>query len=259
MLRREGGDWVVPGPGWPGSVRALTTVRHPPGAAGVSRGPYAAWNLADHVDDAVAAVAANRRALLAATGLSAVQWLQQVHGTTVVAATAETSRQVPVADAAWTSERGLGLAVLTADCVPVVLANRSGTVVGVAHGGWRGLVGGVVGALVAAMPESAGDLVAWVGPAIGPGAYEVGQDVADAVAALGPALGSGCLLPGRRPDRFQLDLFVLTEALLDAAGVEVLPFARTCTFSDARFYSYRRDGVTGRMATLAWLDPGRVG
>ncbi|MEQ8483281.1 MAG: peptidoglycan editing factor PgeF [Pseudomonadales bacterium] len=254
-MRADRADWVAPGPGWPASVTALTTVRQPWAVRGHSQGPFGTWNLADHVDDAPAAVAANRAALLSATGVSGVQWLQQVHGTAVVAADGETARQVPVADAAWTRQPGLAVAVLTADCVPVVLADRAGTVVGVAHGGWRGLVGGVIGALVAAMPVPATGLVAWVGPAIGPAAYEVGDDVAGAVAGLDRNLADVCLRPGRRPGKHQLDLFALTASLLAASGVAVVPFERTCTFSDARFYSYRRDGVTGRMATLAWLQP----
>ncbi|MAT83373.1 MAG: hypothetical protein CMD39_03700, partial [Gammaproteobacteria bacterium] len=128
---------------------------------------------------------------------------------------------------------------------------------GVAHGGWRGLVGGVVGALLSAMPVAAGDAVAWIGPAIGPDAYEVGDDVAAAVRALpgvaGP-VGEEVLRIGRRPDRYQLDLFALTRALLAQAGVTRIITDRLCTHDDPRFYSYRREGETGRMATLAWLD-----
>jgi polyphenol oxidase len=192
-------------------------------------------------------------------GLGPVQWLTQVHGSHWLEAGADTVGTAPEADAAWTRQRNLGLAVLTADCVPVVICDRAATVVAVAHGGWRGLVGGVLGNLVAALPARPRDLVAWLGPAIGPLAYEVGKDVADAVSALpdGRALAAACLQPAAAAGKHYLDLFALSEGLLAASGVSAVTTERLCTFSDRRFYSYRRDGSTGRMATLAWLpDPG---
>lgn len=248
-------DWQHPSAhAWPPRVRAVTTSRR--GPAGQEP-----WNLADHVGDDPAAVAANRRTLLELTGLTRVQWLAQVHGRRCVAATASTAAGVPEADAAWTDEPGLGLAVLTADCVPAVICDRAGSVVGVAHGGWRGLVGGVLESLVAALPVPAADLVAWLGPAIGPQAYEVGDDVRAALAALpdGRALAGECLRPGRASGKHHLDLFTLSERLLARVGVATVPEARCCTFGDRRFFSYRREGRTGRMVTLAWLQPGRSG
>lgn len=184
----------------------------------------------------------------------AVQWLTQVHGSRCMEARRGTLAIRPSADAAWTSERGLALAVVTADCVPAVICDRAGTVVGVAHGGWRGLVGGVLETLVAALPVPPGDLVAWLGPAIGPGAYEVGEDVASAVTGLadGARLAAECLRAGA-PGKHYLDLFTLSERLLVQAGVGEVTSERLCTFSDRRFYSFRRDGTTGRMATLGWL------
>lgn len=242
-------DWPVPaGPGWPAGVYALTTTRGEPHGFG--------FNLGDHVGDDPGRVAEHRRRLIRRTGVAAVQWLRQVHGTRCVEATvASVSDALPEADAVWTRTAGLGIAVLTADCVPVVVAARDGSAVGVAHGGWRGLVGGVVAALLEAMPVAAGDTVAWIGPAIGADAYEVGQDVAAAVRAL-PALAgrdAGVLRPGVRRNHHQLDLFALTRLLLAEAGVWRIDTAALCTCTDARFYSYRGEGRTGRMATLAWL------
>lgn len=188
-------------------------------------------------------------------GAAAVQWLRQVHGSDCIEARRETAASRPEADAAWTRERGLALAVHTADCVPIVICDRAAGVVGVAHGGWRGLVGGIVDSLVSAMPARPRELVAWLGPAIGPAAYEVGEDVAAAVRALpgGAALAADCLA-GAGAGKHYLDLFTLTERLLAGAGVEAVCTDRLCTFSDPRLPSYRRDGTTGRMATFVWLE-----
>ncbi len=162
---------------------------------------------------------------------------------------------MPDADAAWTTERGLGLAILTADCIPLVLCDRLGSVLAVAHGGWRGLISGVIEQLVGQLPVAPDDLLAWLGPAIGPGAYEVGPDVAEAVNdRVGAGEGEAPVLTrGVSEDRWQLDLFELSSRLLGGCGVTSVCSQRLCTASDARFYSYRRDGRTGRMATLAWL------
>ncbi|MFU8815709.1 MAG: polyphenol oxidase family protein [Pseudomonadales bacterium] len=271
-------DWVGPPSGhWPASVGVVCTTRRGRGAvAGHSQGPYAYLNLATHVGDEPHAVTANRQILVASTGVERVQWLDQVHGRRCIEASSQTAALVPEADAAWTSERGLGLAVLTADCVPVVICDRAGSLVAVAHAGWRGLVGGVLTSVVDALtgvadaltgvadaltgvadalPAAPTELLAWIGPAIGPEAYEVGEEVVAAVAALGDGgpLSRACVRPGPKPGKYQLDLFTLSERLLQQAGVPVVHCERLCTHSDPRFYSYRRDSVTGRMATLAWL------
>jgi polyphenol oxidase len=259
MPFRNDGDWVVPGARpWPARARALTTIRRPDGAgsgarAGVSTGPYAALNLADHVGDDAAAVAANRAGLRQATGVTAIQWLSQVHGNRCVEAHPASVEACPEADAAWTSSPGIAVAILTADCVPVVIADLDGGAVGIAHGGWRGLVGGVIDNLIRALPAPPRRLCAWIGPAIGPQAYEVGEDVVEAVRGVSVAVAGACVRPGQRPGKYQLDLFALTAALLAREGVAVVPGERLCTYSDSRFYSFRRDGTTGRMATLAWL------
>lgn len=253
MTAADQAAWVRPrSPRWPAAVAALTTTRR--GAAAEPCHGLGGWNLAAHVGDRPAVVAANRRALQERAGIEAIQWLNQVHGTRVVRASAATAGEAPQADAAWTAQAGLGLAVLTADCVPVIVAERGGAVVGVAHGGWRGLVGGVLQRLVEALPAPPDTLIAWLGPAIGPSAYEVGEEVVAAVRALpdGPELVARCVRPGRAGRGF-LDLFTLSEQLLHRAGVTAVTSERLCTHTDARFFSYRRDGSTGRMATLAWL------
>jgi polyphenol oxidase len=253
-------DWISPDVRqWPAHAKALTTVRYLAAAgagapAGVSVGPYSGFNLADHVGDEAAAVAANRAWLQQATGVGAIQWLSQVHGNRCIQASPDSVKQLPQADAAWTSSPGVAVAILTADCVPVVIADRDCRAVGIAHGGWRGLVGGVIGNLVRSLPVPPRRLCAWIGPAIGAQAYEVGEDVVEAVRGVDVAVASACVGAGQRPGKYQLDLFALTGMLLQRAGVSAVPGARLCTYSDPRFYSYRRDGTTGRMATLAWLS-----
>jgi YfiH family protein len=230
----------------------MTTVRAPATVPAVGK---VGFNLARHVADDAAAVTANRRALAAATGVTEIQWLEQVHGVGCVEAGRGSVSRAPAADAVWTRETGLGVAVLTADCVPIVLGHRAGDLVGVAHGGWRGLLGGVLEALLAALPAPSTDFVAWLGPAIGGASYEVGADVAEAVAGhpLGKLLTTRCLRPASRPVHWWLDLFEVAALLLTQQGVAVMATPRLDTFTDPRFYSFRREGATGRMATLAWL------
>ena len=244
---------------WPftGQVRALTTTR----AGGVSEHPYAGFNLADHVGDSTARVAANRRTLDELLGGMPVQWLQQVHGTRLVEARLDQAGSRPVADGAWTSERGQVLAILTADCLPVVLVDRKFEVLAAVHAGWRGLVGGILAAACSAMPVR--PAYAWLGPAIAEDVYEVGHEVLQALvdadeayrAAIRPAEAAESS-PGTRPKGY-LDLFGLAELQLHRLGVETFT-ERISTWDTGRFYSYRREGRTGRMATLAWL-PGRRG
>jgi YfiH family protein len=235
-------------PAWaaPARVRAAMTTR----AGGVSRPPYASFNLATHVGDDPGAVAENRRRLRAALELpDEPAWLEQVHGDRV--------RVLPAgvpgpADAAVTFEPGQVCAVLVADCLPVFLASLDGDRVGIAHAGWRGLAAGVVEATVAALDCDPVRLVAWLGPAIGPHAFEVGGEVREAFLSRdGGAAAS--FSPGRE-GRYLADLPALARSRLAAAGVRAVTGGELCTVSDpARFYSYRRDGVTGRLAALAWL------
>lgn len=234
-------DWPVPA-----TVRAIVTTR----AGGVSAGPWASFNLAAHVGDDPAAVAENRRRLRAALELpSEPSWLTQVHGHEV----AHLPGPLPeAADAAVAFERGPVCAVLVADCLPVFLASRNGDRIGVAHAGWRGLAAGVIEATVAALGCDPARLVAWLGPAIGPQAFEVGEEVRAAFTARDPDAAIQ-FRPGRA-GRWLADLTALARRRLVECGIASVHGGGTCTVSDpARFYSYRRDGVTGRVAALAWL------
>ncbi len=260
-LAAGGLDWIVPEWPAPAGVGALSTTRR----GGVSAGAAATMNLGlggalrDGADTAEA-VRENRRRLAAFLPSPPV-WLQQVHGAGVVALdapAADAARAAPpVADAAVTRERGVVCAVLTADCLPVLLADRRGRAVGIAHAGWRGLAGGVLEATVAALAgigAPAAGLCAWLGPAIGPQAFEVGLDVKDAFAAADPGAGA-CFAP-RGGDKWDADLYGLARRRLAAAGVHDVHGGGWCTRSDAaRFYSHRRERGTGRMATLVWLAP----
>lgn len=229
-------------------VSAVTTTR----LGGVSTGAYASLNLAAHVGDDPADVAENRGDVLAQLGLARVQWLEQVHGTACVHATLSTCADVPEADAAWTAVPGLALAVLTADCLPVVLAARDASIVAVIHAGWRGLVAGIISSVAAQLPGRKNGYVAWIGPGIGAAAYEIGGEVADSVRRLGQA-ADACLKPGVRNGKYQLDLARLAAQQLGVAGIERVERSSACTCTDRRFYSYRREGATGRQATLVWI------
>lgn len=235
-------DWPAPA-----GVHVISTLR----TGGCSEGPYESLNLALHVGDDPERVRNNRRMLHEAARLPAEPlWLEQVHGTDVVVH--DGRLDVPRADAAVATERGRICAVLTADCLPVVLADRAGSCIGVVHAGWRGLVGGVVEATLAALGRARSDLLAWLGPAIGPAAFEVGTEVRDAFASRLPSLVE-CFTANDR-GRFQADLYGLARRQLQAAGVSAVYGGGWCTASDPRrFYSFRRDATTGRMATLAWL------
>ncbi len=234
-------DWPVPA-----RVRAAVTTRR----GGVSRGPFADFNLGTHVGDDAATVADNRARLATALGLPAAPaWLEQVHGTAV----AVLPRKTPgAADAAVTFSPGEVCAVLVADCLPVFLASRAGDRVGIAHTGWRGLAGGVVEATVAALDCDPRMLVAWLGPAIGPHAFEVGDEVREAFVARDG--GAAAAFREGRDGRWHADLPALARRRLAVLGVGDVLGDSPCTYSDPeRYFSYRRDGATGRMAALAWL------
>ena len=238
-------SWIRPDPVFPERVQVATTTT----TGGVSRGPYESFNLAQHVGDDPVDVAENRRRLVQSLGGLPVQWLNQVHGGEVVQAHKATANQVFEADGAWTEESGLVLAVLTADVLALVLIDGKFEALAIAHAGWRGLVDGILEQTLAAFPGN--DCFAWIGPGIGPGAYEVGSEVTDAVMALRPEAGAA-LLPGDRAGKSYLNLSALAEMQLKREGVEVYCDG-LCTSQASDLYSYRRDGVTGRMATMVWL------
>ncbi|MBF8292567.1 MAG: hypothetical protein HW392_1394 [Steroidobacteraceae bacterium] len=235
-------------PDWPApkSVHAVMTTRR----GGFSTGPYASFNLASHVGDDARAVAENRRRLRDALSLPGEpEWLDQVHGRKVATLSQPVKES---ADAAVAFEPGPVAAVLTADCLPVFLASRGGDRVGIAHAGWRGLVLGVVEATVAALATEPKDLVAWLGPAIGPAAFEVGGEVRRMFVAMQPESAAD-FQPGKG-QKYLADLPGLARRRLAACGVTAVYGGDHCTASDPRrFYSYRRDGQTGRMAALIWL------
>lgn len=247
--------WLSPPRGLPAGVRALSTTR----LGGIGLGPYATANFGARGGDAADVVAANRRRLGADAGLPAAPcWLRQVHGHTVVQADGLAGeRCAPEADAAWTAQPGTVCAVLTADCLPVVLAAADASTVAVAHAGWRGLAAGVLENTLAAMPAPAGDIHAWLGPAIGPAAFEVGPEVRAAFVDGDPALASA--FRRGRDDRWHADLRALARRRLRAAGVDSVQGSDYCTFSRSDlFFSHRREPQqSGRMATLAWLVDAR--
>jgi YfiH family protein len=309
-------NWLTPD--WPAQpkVRALSTLR----GGGVSRPPYDSLNLGGHVNDAAAAVAENRRALRAAAGLPAEpQWLSQVHGTHVIdldldgeaalsawAVLGGTGAVPPSgggaaggsaaagrgggaggwtgpADAAVTRLPGRVCAILTADCLPVLLASESGDRVGAAHAGWRGLAAGVIEATVGALGGPPRELLAWLGPAIGSRHFEVGAEVREAFlwggalggggagGDFGAALGGGAGVDGAGADaaavdaafvlnsrgRYMADLYALARLRLARAGVRRVYGGGACTYAERdKYFSHRRDGLTGRQATLIWLNAG---
>lgn len=245
--------WIEPDWPAPARVRALSTTRD----GGVSQGVFAGLNLGAHVGDEVARVEANRARLQQAAQIPGpLNWLNQVHGTAVH----QVSNQydvVPDADAACAHEAGLACIVMTADCLPVLFCDRAGTVVAAAHAGWRGLLGneqgGVLEASIQAMGCNPADILAWLGPAIGPGAFEVGGEVRDAFMAQ-QAEAEAAFVPSSNEGKWLADIYLLARLRLARAGVSAVYGGEFCTFGDGeRFYSYRRDGQTGRMASLVWL------
>jgi len=248
-------DW----PDLPPNVGALATTRR----GGVSRGPYdgggagGGLNLGLHVNDDPAAVGENR-ARLQALLPGRPAWIAQVHGVDVVdAATVGVDQPVRTGDASIATRPGVVCAILTADCLPVLFADRQGGVVGAAHAGWRGLAGGVLGRTLARMrAQGAGEITAWLGPAIGAQAFEVGQDVFDSFARALPRTDIGFAFAARagHPGKYLADMFALARLMLARDAVTQVAGGGQCTASQVeRFYSYRRDGVTGRQASLIWL------
>lgn len=249
-------DWLRPDWPVPARVRAVATLRCSPGG---SAPPFGPCNLGIRSGDDLDRVAGNRAALVAALGLpSPPVWLQQVHGTGVHVAKAAPGpahgpEREPVADAAVTRDPGVVLAVLSADCLPVLLADHAGTVVAAAHAGWRGLAAGVLENTVAAMACDPAHLVAWLGPAIGARNYEVDATVRDAFLAVDA--GAASAFQATRPGHWTCDLYALARRRLAAAGIASVHGGGLCTYADpVRFHSFRRDGAgSGRQASLVWL------
>jgi hypothetical protein len=243
-------EFLVPDWPAPSNVRAAVTTR----SGGASGAPFDSLNLADHVGDDPACVAENRRRLREALTLPAEPfWLHQVHGCDVADANAAGAGPPCAADAAVATRPGSVCAVLTADCLPVLFCSRAGDWVAAAHAGWRGLAAGVLERAVAHAPVPAADLLAWLGPAIGPQAFEVGSEVRAAF-VVDDAGAADCFAPSPA-GRWLADLYALARRRLERCGVGWVGGGGLCTCTDARrFFSFRRDGTTGRMASVIWLD-----
>ncbi len=236
-------------PDWPApdNVHALVTLR----TGGVSVLPYDSFNLAAHTGDDPAHVARNRQLLMASFQLPGEpMWLQQVHGNRVIRTDPAGTNE---ADGCWTDTAGQVCAVMTADCLPVFLCTRDGSKVAVAHAGWRGLAVGVIKASVKALSSEPGEILAWLGPAIGPDAFEVGDEVRQTFVGNYPE--NVTAFKQKDGDRWLCDIYALARIELNQLGVRSISGGQFCTFSDSeRFFSFRRDGQTGRMASLIWFD-----
>jgi YfiH family protein len=244
-------------PGLPEGIGVLSTLR----SGGVSMGAYAdaqgkgGLNLGTHVGDVPEAVVKNR-ALLRSLLPNEPMWLEQVHGTQVVQAHhVSLQKTVPRADASTATTPGAVCTIMTADCMPVLLADASGVAVGAAHAGWRGLANGVLEQSVKHLRESgAEEILAWLGPGIGPESFEVGEEVLAAFAHLGPATNQAFVAMEDKPGKYLGNLPLLARLALKSVGVHQVAGGDRCTLSEpAEFYSFRRDRITGRMATMIWI------
>lgn len=242
-------DWIVPEWPAPPGVRALVTTR----AGGTSAAPFASFNVGFSTGDALEAVQENRRRLRELLP-GEPRWLTQVHGAEVV--DAESALDRPAADASVAKTPGTVCAILVADCLPVLFCDREGSLIAAAHGGWRGLAAGVIDNTVAALRAAGADprdLFAYIGPGIGPRAFEVGDEVRQAYVSNDASVQSAFVPHG--PGKWLADLPALARRALERCGVRDVQGGNLCTYSDAkRFYSYRRDKVTGRMAALIWRE-----
>ncbi len=247
-------SFIIPEWPAPANVRAIVTTR----VGGVSVAPFDGFNLAFHVSDNAVAVVENRRKLLTALNEIAPcgppQWLQQVHGTVVVDAFSEPklrAQTVPEADAVTTTHRGLPCVVMTADCLPVFFSDRNGNRVAVAHAGWRGLCNGILENTLARFTNPA-EVMCWLGPAIGASAFEVGAEVRDAFMKVDKSAASAFVVKAN--GKYMADIYELARQRLVKAGIGMISGGEMCTVSDSkRFYSYRREQTTGRMASIIWL------
>lgn len=237
-------NWLTPDWPAPASVKACVTTRE----GGVSEAPFDSLNLGDHVDDRPEAVAENRRRL---TDHFSIQpaWLQQVHGIAVAHADPGI---VATADASWTATPGIACTAMTADCLPALFCDRAGTRVAAAHAGWRGLAAGVLEATLDSLDVPAAEVLVWLGPAIGPQAFEVGPEVREVFIDQLPA-AVDAFVPSHNAGKFMADIYLLARLRLAARGVTAVYGGGFCTVTDPRFFSYRRASRTGRFASLVWL------
>lgn len=238
-------DWLEPNWPAPANVKACVTTR----SGGISQGAFGSFNLGDHVNDEPAAVAHNR-ALLAKQLNCQPTWLEQIHGTQVVSATV--SRRC-TADASITQQQGVACCVMTADCLPVLFCNQQGSQVAAAHAGWRGLAAGMLEQTITQFVSPAHEIMAWLGPAISQAAFEVGDEVR-AVFVQNHPQAANAFIPSINQNKWMADLYALARIRLAACGVTQVYGGGECTYADERFYSYRKNSITGRFASLVWLD-----
>ncbi|EPJ85788.1 peptidoglycan editing factor PgeF [Pseudomonas fluorescens] len=238
-------DWLIPDWPAPARVKACVTTR----AGGVSLAPFDSLNLGDHVEDSLEAVLENRRRLSEAFDIQPA-WLRQVHGTRVVEA--DPGRTVE-ADGSWTSTAGIACTAMTADCLPALFCDRAGTRVAAAHAGWRGLAAGVLEAAFESLDSAPEDVLVWLGPAIGPQAFEVGPEVREVFMQQLRATAEA-FVPSHNPGKYLADIYQLARLRLAARGVSAVYGGGLCTVTDPRFFSYRRSPRTGRFASLIWLE-----
>lgn len=246
-------DWIFPHWPAPANIKSCTTTRN----GGFSNGEYYSMNLGDRTDDSIISIAKNRNHLIKSLGLPAEPcWLHQTHSDRVIRLDSS-SRTNQNADASYSMTKKIVCAVLTADCLPILLCNRQGTVVAAVHAGWKGLVEGIVENTVGALIHFGGckpeEIMAWLGPAIGPGVFEVGPDVYEAFTAKTKLAKAAFFTLNK--DKWLADIYKLARQRLAVMGVKLVFGGNFCTVTQyQKFYSYRRDKVTGRMASLIWID-----
>ncbi|MFD1261568.1 peptidoglycan editing factor PgeF [Entomomonas asaccharolytica] len=237
--------WIKPDWPVPAHVKSCVTTR----VGGVSTGNYSSLNLGLHVGDEPASVVENRRRVQQTLGYKKAAWLEQTHS--ILAVKADASK-VLNADASWTDEKDMACVVMTADCLPVLFCDKKGDYVAAAHAGWRGLLNGILEATIDSLPVAADQLLVWLGPAIGPNNFEVGSEVREAFIACSTLAEQAFVVSGNQ-DRYLADIYQLARLRLEAKGVTAVFGGDFCTVSGEQFYSYRRQNITGRMASLVWL------
>lgn len=239
-------ELIIPNWPLPASVRACSTTR----LGGYSLAPWGKFNLGMHVGDDSATVQANRQLLAQKANLpSEPYWLNQVHGTRVLTLPAQSST-VPDADASWSNQPRLVCAVMTADCLPVLFCSKDGQQIAAAHAGWRGLCAGILENTISRFTAPAREIMTWLGPAIGPQAFEVGEDVRSAFMNVDPNAAMAFRPFG---SKYLADLSLLATQRLQRLGITDISYSGDCTYHlPQQYFSWRRDGVTGRMATLIW-------
>ena len=247
-MKREQTDWLTPDWPAPQNIKAITTTR----TGGVSQAPFDSMNLGDHVGDDPNAVRQNRQILADTLGLSKSPiWLNQIHSDLV--SNLDDPQPLIDADAATTTTKGQACVVMTADCLPVLFCNKAGTVVAASHAGWRGLHASILEKTVAAMNSPAEEIIAWLGPAIGSTAFEVGGEVRQAFMDVQKQAEQA--FTAKDNGKWLADIYLLAKQRLNAIGVKQIYGGGECTYSNKqRYYSYRKAAKTGRMASLVWME-----